>query len=232
MFYSITIRPKIEDFDIEWGNLILNHFDNIIVGYEHGENDTAINHFQVALSSSVKRSDSLRRSLKKLLNYNPDNPVWLVIKSSNDSLYTMGYCMKEDNFKYKGFSEEEITEALTYYKVKSEEINNKLGKTWIIKSINALPQGIVNHKLNNPHLKTTEDILMDLFLNDLIPLSLLIKVKLKPTSDLLCAYTAYKSPGGTVGVCPIPSKDTQEIIFELDKKDYDIFDKCNLDSYY
>lgn len=232
MFYSITIRPKIEDFDEGWGKILLDNFDKIIVGYEHGENDTSCNHLQVALSSDVKRSDSLRRSLKKLLNYDNTNPVWLVIKSSNDGLYTMGYCMKEDNFKYNGFSEDEINEALTYYKVKSEEINNRLGKTWIIKSINALPQGIINHKKDNPDLKTTESILMDLFLKDLIPLSLLIKVKLKPTADLLSAYTAFKTSGVAVGVCPIPSKDPPEIIFELDKKDYDIFDKYNLDSYY
>lgn len=240
-YFSITIRPRIEDFNIGWGKILLDAFDKIMVGYEHGENDTAINHLQVCLKlpcSSCNRTDNLRRKIKKLLDYDNENSLWMVVKKSNDGLYTLGYCMKESCYKFKGFTQDDIDTAFEHYNNKSNELKSKLGSTWIIKSINALPQGILDHKKKHPDF-TTEKLLMDLFCKDLIPLSLMIKIKFKSTLDLLYAYTAYKSKGGDEDEDTIPSLRPHDILDTVeiepkscDKKFEDLYDKLNLDSYY
>lgn len=232
-FYSITIRPRLEDFDEGWGDILLNNFNKIIIGYERGtsEDIEQINHLQIALILDKDvRTDNLRNKIRKLLNYDNENPVWLVIKKSNDGLYTCGYCLKEGKFKYKGILEEKIADMMKYYE-KNVALKNapihKLSNKWVCKSINGIHTAILEYIKSNPNAGgdffDLEKIIQDMFNEDLLPLSLILNLKIKTSKSLLEQYIKNKLKLGLKEQDPIPStgpSETPKKIFE-DEYDYE-----------
>lgn len=194
---SITIRPPIEDFKLEWQDILLSNFDNILLAREHGENTMIVNHFQCVINAGTTKN--LRRKITNLLGYQTDNPVWLVIKKSNDPKYNIGYCMKEGDYTAQGipFSPEFLDDCWQYYLANKNNKNqlskiSQLSQSWICTSINALPYVLLENTENVPDV---ERLVIRLFCEDKLPLTLILNSKISTAKRCINAFLHYKLTG-------------------------------------
>ncbi len=102
--FSITIRPRLNNFKIEWMETLREYLDtkrpdcDYIIGGESGNADSEINHIQMSLKTN-QRNDNIKRMIKTVLKFEPEDrdekACWLKCNKSDDPAYTNGYCVKE-----------------------------------------------------------------------------------------------------------------------------------------
>ena len=144
--FSITIRPRLNNFKIEWMETLRDYLDtkrpdcDYIIGGESGNADSEINHIQMSLKTN-QRNDNIKRMIKTVLKFEPEDrdekACWLKCNKSDDPAYTNGYCVKEKKMVYSNFSLEQRDEFYEYYKACVDRKKNDKG--WECKGINELP---------------------------------------------------------------------------------------------
>lgn len=128
MSYSITISPHVKDFNIINSNvdILKNYIQSIstkyLISLEKGSSDE-FTHYQIYIKIN-RRIDSLRLGIKNLIikQYNlqhlSSNKRWLrvkTIKSNNDELYVIGYCLKEGHNNYTNIDDNEKEKCIDYF---------------------------------------------------------------------------------------------------------------------
>lgn len=142
MTYSITIRPRLENFGGEaWIQaLILKFADSpCIWGREKGTEET-FNHIQ-GMIETTKRADNLKRAIQTVLQFEPADQAekrswWKCecAKSPLDILYVTGYCQKEKDF-YSNLVDKTLQDGAKHYE---SERNKGRKQKWECTSINDL----------------------------------------------------------------------------------------------
>ncbi len=143
--FSITIRPRLSNFKIEWIDKIRDYLDTkktnakYIIAGESGSGDD-INHIQMTLRIK-SRSDNIRRMIKSVIKFEPEDEMeqkcWIKISKSDDPYFSNGYCLKEEKLVESNFTVEELEEFDKKYKEKVNEQKHNGG--WECKGINELP---------------------------------------------------------------------------------------------
>jgi len=122
--WSITIRPRKENFKEEWYLFLENKFKSVKMNYSMCIEDS--NHIHVALDCDKDRQDKVRDFIVRILKYKPEDVqeklCWLKVSEHNDSKYCHGYTQKEEGWfigktlNYKNFkiSKEEDAPLATY----------------------------------------------------------------------------------------------------------------------
>lgn len=183
---SITIRPRVENFDPGWREKLVDYYGGKGGGFifaleSGGENKTSPNHIQGGIKSS-SRTDNIRRQIISLLKYKPkdddESKLWLDIKKHKDPKYLVGYCCKEGNYA-SDLSEEYIQECIQYYDAEKNKLSHKFNPTWKSQSLNSLFPAVydfcVENNLLSKHIKLKK-LLYTMFSFDLLPLSLVKKI--------------------------------------------------------
>lgn len=147
--FSITIRPRLSNFKIEWLETLRDYLDtkrpdcDYILGGESGNEEDAhaeINHIQMSLKTNM-RNDNIKRMIKTVLKFEPEDrdekACWLKCNKSDDASYTNGYCVKEKKLIYSNFSVEERDNFYEYYLECVKRKKSSVG--WECKGINELP---------------------------------------------------------------------------------------------
>lgn len=191
---SITIRPREENFDLKWKQLLISYFDKkkykYVIGVEQG------NHLQIALETKV-RSNNLRRSIIKELNYTPEDDdesrVWLNLKNHSEPCYLIGYCCKDLQY-VTNYSNEYIEECVSFYENKSDTLTRvKTQQKWVCTGMNTLLPCVYEYAVKNHMLyKKLRVIITMMLAEDLIPLSLARKIDSK-MQDFWIGYRGVKT---------------------------------------
>lgn len=121
--YSITIRPRKEDFDTYLLNMNQEEYQELygkkyVVSFEKGQGDE-YNHIQSVMTTTKSRSDSVRRmivkyfSKKHLILTN----ISLKVRSIKTNLEgVIGYCLKEGGKTYcNGYDQSFLSACLDKY---------------------------------------------------------------------------------------------------------------------
>lgn len=191
--FSVTIRPRANNFKIRWIDDIRDYLDTkkpnvkYVIGGESGS-DSEINHIQLALVIK-SRSDNIRRMIKTVIKFEPEDDFearqWCKISKSDDPNYTKGYCVKEQKLVESNYTIDEVEAFHAYYKEKKTAEKHNGG--WECKGINELPYFLMEYceKLNKGLIKTmvfSEQMSMralayHAFGQGLLPFSLVRKLK-------------------------------------------------------
>lgn len=137
-YYSITIRPKQDNFNILHKSplfipMLKDKLQKYIVSEERGTNNV-VNHYQCYFQYSKEvRSDSVKRSIltviKKYITLtDEEKKYFLKVKPIKTNLEgTIGYTLKEENTYHTNFTEEELEHYLKCYKehLKNNSFDNK-----------------------------------------------------------------------------------------------------------
>lgn len=208
---SITIRPRYENFTEEFLPQIQELFNQpkhnykYIIGKEKGESQSDYNHLQISVYTK-KRTDKMRELITRCLSFTPSDEAeanrWLVLKSvkPQDFKYTVGYCMKEDDF-VSNISTEELNECQEEYNRLSDlanEAKNPNPKRYLTTSINTLLPTVhtfaTEHSLINRDLRTICSLMVAL---GFLPLSLVNKLKKANEQDWLIYKEVQNYKGET-----------------------------------
>jgi len=143
--FSITIRPRVEHFKIEWIGQIRDYLGTnkpdvkYIIAGEQGNGDD-INHIQMALKIK-SRSDNIRRMIKSVIKFEPEDEMekqcWCKISKSDDGQFTNGYCLKEKKMVESNYSVEDLNTFYKHYLTRQTAEKHNGG--WECKGINELP---------------------------------------------------------------------------------------------
>ena len=143
--FSITIRPRVNNFKIEWIGQIRAYLDTnkpdvkYIIAGEAGNGDD-INHIQMALKIK-SRSDNIRRMIKSVIKFEPEddmeNTCWCKISKSDDPYFTNGYCMKEKKMIETNYEVDNLEIFDKHYNIRKNA--DKPNGGWECKGINELP---------------------------------------------------------------------------------------------
>lgn len=181
---SVTIRPRSENFKLQWVQVLSEHFKKKKMKYVIAIEKN--NHLQCAFETH-QRSNNMRRTITGLLKYTPEDDaeskVWLKIVSHDNPKYLLGYCNKElvkDKIE-TNYSSEYIDECIQYYTSQKKEISEvKKYKEWICTGINSLPYFAYEFAVKNGLDTTDFHALVNLmFAKNMIPFSLSRKIKKK-----------------------------------------------------
>lgn len=122
--WSITIRPRVDNFKEEWFNVLECRFKAMKVDYSMCIEDK--NHIHIALDCDKDRQDKVRDFIIRIIKYKPEDVTeklcWLKVIEHNDSKYCHGYTQKEEGWfigktlNYKNFkiTKEEDAPLATY----------------------------------------------------------------------------------------------------------------------
>lgn len=155
--YSITIRPRPNNFKVAWLETIRDYLDakkpgkcNYVIAGESGDGDNEINHIQMALAIK-SRSDNIRRMIKSVIQFEPEDDMerqcWCKISKSDDPFFTNGYCLKEKKMIMTNYEADNLDKFDQYYKKKVSEDKHNGG--WECKSINELPYYLQSYAEEN-----------------------------------------------------------------------------------
>ncbi len=143
--FSITIRPRVEHFKIEWIGQIRDYLGTnkpdvkYIIAGEQGSGDD-INHIQMALRIK-SRSDNIRRMIKAVIKFEPademEQQCWCKISKSDDPYFTNGYCLKEKNMVETNYACDDLDLFNKHYR--ERKTADKCNGGWECKGINELP---------------------------------------------------------------------------------------------
>lgn len=186
--YSVTIRPRKVTFDkyaTEWITSLKSYFAkkmiSYVIGREKGQ-DNVHNHLQIAMLVTM-RSDSIRRSLIRVLDYTPiddmEAKVWLKISKHDDPNYLIGYCVKECSFT-TNMTAEAISIATSHYEERSSKIKkSKQLPKWLCTGINSLMPTVYQYAIQSGLKNKYPFTIMVDFMTakGLIPFSLSRKIK-------------------------------------------------------
>lgn len=140
--YSITIRPRLENFGGEaWIQALITYCGDspCIWGREKGTG-VGFNHIQGFLITT-KRADNLKRSIQGLFGFEPvdrdEKRTWWkceCAKSPVDERYVTGYCQKENDF-YSNLGDKTLQDGAEHYKSLEGKVKQM---RWECTSINDL----------------------------------------------------------------------------------------------
>ena len=143
--FSVTIRPRVEHFKIEWIGQIRDYLHTnkpdvkYIIAGEQGNGDD-INHIQMALKIK-SRSDNIRRMIKSVIKFEPEDEMekqcWCKISKSDDPFFTNGYCMKEKKMVESNYACDDLDLFNKHYNERKTAEKHNGG--WECKGINELP---------------------------------------------------------------------------------------------
>lgn len=190
---SITVRPRIEHFKVEWADKLVQHFIRCKLKYVVSiEQNT---HLQIALET-VKRSNNVRRSIISQLNFTPHDDdearSWLVVKVHKEPMYLVGYCLKECQTPRTNYTETHIRLCEEYYQERKDSLNKQNYK-WVCAGMNNLFPAVwkyVNEGNVNLKQRPLRTLLALMLSEDKIPLSLAKKFTSKD-EHLWIAYRSY-----------------------------------------
>lgn len=160
--FSITIRPRVEHFKIEWIGQIRDYLHTnkpdvkYIIAGEQGNGDD-INHIQMALKIK-SRSDNIRRMIKSVIKFEPEDEMekkcWCKISKSDDPDFTNGYCLKEKKMVESNYACDDLDSFERHYNERKSADKHNGG--WECKGINELPYYLMEYceKLNENLIKT------------------------------------------------------------------------------
>lgn len=98
--WSITIRPRKENFKEEWFLFLENKFISMKMDYSICIEDK--NHIHVALDCNKDRQDKVRDFIMRILKYKPEDVqeklCWLKVTEHDDSKYCHGYTQKDEGW--------------------------------------------------------------------------------------------------------------------------------------
>lgn len=98
--WSITIRPREDNFKKEWFDILKNKFDTIGVMYSMCIEDN--NHIHIALDCEKDRQDKMREFIIRIIKYKPEDVqeklYWLKVSEHNDAKYCHGYTQKDEGW--------------------------------------------------------------------------------------------------------------------------------------
>lgn len=180
---SITVRPRQENFKLEWKESLIKYFSKkeqkYIVAVEKG------NHFQCCWATT-KRADNCTVAIKKLLQFLPEDDdekrQWLKVRKHNNPKYLIGYCVKEGNADniWTNYSDEEVQEGINVY----ERIRNAGKKqerhNWKCTSVNSVIPHAYRYCLEwgkDPKTVSLHHVCVVMAGEDLLPVTLVTKIK-------------------------------------------------------
>lgn len=98
--WSITIRPREDNFKEEWFGILENKFRNIGAIYSMCIEDK--NHIHIALDCDKDRQDKVREFIIRIIKYKPEDVQeklhWLKVSEHDDSKYCHGYTQKDEGW--------------------------------------------------------------------------------------------------------------------------------------
>ena len=185
--FSITIRPRVEHFKIEWIGQIRDYLHTnkpdakYIIAGEQGSGDD-INHIQMALRIK-SRSDNIRRMIKAVIKFEPademEQQCWCKISKSDDPYFTNGYCMKEKKMVESNYACDDLDLFNKHYNERKAADKHNGG--WECKGINELPYYLKTYMETDIKLNEMEVSMRALaykaFGEGKLPFSLVRKIK-------------------------------------------------------
>jgi len=187
--YSVTIRPRIDSYrkhSSRWIDLLKTYFAKKLISYVIGKEcgkDNVENHLQIAILVTM-RSDSIRRSITRLLDYTPEDDmeskVWLKVRKHNDPNYLIGYCTKECSYT-TNMKTSALKTAQDHYCARLSKIEkSKQLPKWLCTGVNSLLPVVYQYTITSGFKGKYPFKVMADFLaaKGLIPFSLSRKIKI------------------------------------------------------
>lgn len=153
--YTVTISvpeillPNIETYKNNYIEILRNRNLAYIVAREL--NKSGIVHYHIYYDAPIQKSTSNEtKKFNKCYNFDKKQyPKAILHRQHKDPMYGIGYAMKDDDYKYHGYSETYLKKCQEYYENKKKE-NEKIEK-------------ILNDKINNKYY--TQNEIADLFVD-------------------------------------------------------------------
>ena len=98
--WSITIRPRFENFKKSWFDILENKFKGLNMDYSMCIEDK--NHIHIALDCDKNRQDKVREFIIRIIKYKPEDVQekmsWLKVSEHDDRMYCHGYTQKDEGW--------------------------------------------------------------------------------------------------------------------------------------